>query len=220
MVDYYCILELPRTATTAEIKKAYRTLALKWHPDKNPNNMEEATRKFKEISAAYEVLSDEKKRRDYDQYGLANENTSRRHSKFDFDFGFEFPNFSFRDPEDVFKEFFGPTFPSFFSIPTAGRPGSLSGQAGRAGSLSGNLFRPLSLSMQLSPFEDMINATGQRRNSRIKRTTMHTTHFVDNTKISTTKVIENGKETVFVYENDELKSKTVNGIPQSITLCN
>ena len=56
--SYYDILEISANATEAEIKKAYRTLALKWHPDKNPNNLKEAEKRFKEISEAYEVLSD------------------------------------------------------------------------------------------------------------------------------------------------------------------
>ncbi len=56
--DYYEILELPKTASENDIKKAYRRLALKWHPDKNPDNSKEAEKRFKEISEAYEVLSD------------------------------------------------------------------------------------------------------------------------------------------------------------------
>lgn len=63
MVDYYKVLEITKTAPSGDIKKAYRRLALKWHPDKNPDNEDEATKKFKEISEAYEVLSDEKKRK-------------------------------------------------------------------------------------------------------------------------------------------------------------
>ncbi|KAJ9590434.1 hypothetical protein L9F63_016521, partial [Diploptera punctata] len=66
MVDYYGILEVSRNASNPEIKKAYRRLALKWHPDKNPDNLDEANKKFKEISEAYEVLSDDSKRRVYD----------------------------------------------------------------------------------------------------------------------------------------------------------
>jgi len=68
MADYYEILELTRDATPEQIKKAYRKKALKFHPDKNPGDAE-AEKKFKEISEAYEVLSDEKKRQMYDRYG-------------------------------------------------------------------------------------------------------------------------------------------------------
>ena len=66
--DYYEILEVSRTASHDEIKKAYRQAALKYHPDRNPNN-KEAEEKFKEAAEAYEVLSDEDKRRRYDQFG-------------------------------------------------------------------------------------------------------------------------------------------------------
>jgi molecular chaperone DnaJ len=68
MADYYEILEVPRTATPEEIKKAYRQKALKYHPDKNPGDSD-AEKRFKEISEAYEVLNDEKKRSLYDRHG-------------------------------------------------------------------------------------------------------------------------------------------------------
>ena len=66
--DYYNELGISRDATQEEIKAAYRKNALQYHPDKNQGNPE-ATEKFKKISQAYEVLGDEKKRRQYDQYG-------------------------------------------------------------------------------------------------------------------------------------------------------
>lgn len=68
MTDYYKDLEIPRASSQEEIKKAYRKGALKYHPDRNPGD-KHAEKRFKEISEAYEVLSDEKKRQIYDQYG-------------------------------------------------------------------------------------------------------------------------------------------------------
>ena len=66
--DYYQVLGLARTATADEIKKAYRKLARKHHPDLNPNNAD-AKKKFQEINEANEVLSDPESRKKYDEYG-------------------------------------------------------------------------------------------------------------------------------------------------------
>jgi molecular chaperone DnaJ len=66
--DYYEILGISRTASAEEIKGAYRKMAMKYHPDRNPNN-KEAEEKFKVAAQAYEVLSDSEKRKSYDQYG-------------------------------------------------------------------------------------------------------------------------------------------------------
>ena len=68
--DYYEVLGVQKSATKDEIKKGYRKLAVQYHPDKNPGN-KEAEEKFKEATEAYEILSDEKKRQIYDQYGFA-----------------------------------------------------------------------------------------------------------------------------------------------------
>jgi len=67
-IDYYKVLEIDKSATEADIKKAYRKLARKYHPDLNPND-KEAEKKFKELNEANEVLSNPENRKKYDQYG-------------------------------------------------------------------------------------------------------------------------------------------------------
>jgi molecular chaperone DnaJ len=68
--DYYEVLGIEKSATEEDIKKAYRKLAIKYHPDKNPGD-KAAEEKFKELGEAYEVLSEPQKRSAYDQYGHA-----------------------------------------------------------------------------------------------------------------------------------------------------
>ena len=68
--DYYEILGVSKSAAKDELKKAYRKMAIKYHPDKNPDN-KEAEHKFKEAAEAYEVLSNDQKRQRYDQFGHA-----------------------------------------------------------------------------------------------------------------------------------------------------
>ena len=65
--DYYQILGVSREASAQDVKKAFRRLALRYHPDRNPDNPKQAEEKFKEINEAYQVLSDEQKRQQYDR---------------------------------------------------------------------------------------------------------------------------------------------------------
>jgi len=69
--DLYNILGVAKTASQDDIKKAFRKLAMKYHPDRNPDNREEAEAKFKEAKAAYDILSDEQKRATYDRLNQA-----------------------------------------------------------------------------------------------------------------------------------------------------
>lgn len=99
--DYYAILGVSHSADEKEIKSAYRKLARRWHPDVNPND-KTAESKFKEISAAYEVLSDPEKRKMYDQFGSNWENISQAGGAGDFHFQGGGGGF-----ETIFEQFFG-----------------------------------------------------------------------------------------------------------------
>ena len=98
--DYYEVLGVDRQASEQTIKSAYRKLALQYHPDRNPDNKEQAEEKFKEITEAYGVLADSQKRAAYDQFGHAGVGSA----------GGWNPDFSstiFSDFEDLFGDFFG-----------------------------------------------------------------------------------------------------------------
>lgn len=105
--DYYEVLGIGKSASQDEIKKAYRRLALKYHPDKNPDN-KEAEDKFKECSEAYEVLSNEDKRRTYDQFGHDGLRGSGMH------------DFSRMNADDI-SSIFGDIFGDFFGFGGGGR---------------------------------------------------------------------------------------------------
>ncbi|GIK84320.1 MAG: molecular chaperone DnaJ [Patescibacteria group bacterium] len=121
--DYYEILGIKKGATKADIKSAYRKAALKWHPDKNQSNKAEAETKFKEINEAYQVLSDDQKRKTYDQFGHAAFDPSggmggnpfaggaRQSGPFTYTYSSgganPFENMDFGDPFDIFEQFFG-----------------------------------------------------------------------------------------------------------------
>ena len=100
--DYYEVLGIAKGATADEIKSAYRKLAMKYHPDRNPDNPE-AKEKFTEISEAYEVLSNPEKRQRYDQYGHQGVNFGPG----GFDFGRDFSHFQDVDLNDILSSFFG-----------------------------------------------------------------------------------------------------------------
>jgi molecular chaperone DnaJ len=109
--DFYEVLSVKREATIEEIKASYRQSALKWHPDRNPVNKEEAEIKFRECTEAYSVLSDPQKRQIYDTYGHEGLRGSN--------VGTDFNSSVFQDFHDIFGDFFG--FEELFSGGRRGR---------------------------------------------------------------------------------------------------
>ncbi|KAJ1385917.1 DnaJ domain containing protein [Sesbania bispinosa] len=135
-VDYYKVLQVDRGASDDDLKKAYRKLAMKWHPDKNPNNKKESEAKFKQISEAYDVLSDPQKRAVYDQYGeegLKGQVPPPGAGGFPGDGGPTSFRFNPRSADDIFSEFFG------FSSPFGGM-GDMGGRGGPSGFSRGGMF--------------------------------------------------------------------------------
>lgn len=138
--DYYKVLGVARDANDAQIKKAYKKMAMKYHPDKNPDNREAAEEKFKAVANAYQVLSDKNKRQIYDQFGKAGLEGQGMPGGGSGGAG----GVPFASAEDVFKEMFGSSdpFQAFFggmggmnSMPgnvqfqTMGGPGGFSFQS-------------------------------------------------------------------------------------------
>merc|ERR1712071_710962 len=109
--EYYDLLGVaPEQANEASLKKAYRKLALKWHPDKNPDNRENAEAMFKQISVAYDVLSDPEKKATYDRFGkdgLNGGGGGGRGPQFEGFGGHGGHGFEFRSADDIFRTFFG-----------------------------------------------------------------------------------------------------------------
>ncbi|XP_030534188.2 dnaJ homolog subfamily B member 4 [Rhodamnia argentea] len=180
-VDYYEVLKVDKNATDDDLKKAYRKLAMKWHPDKNPNNKKEAEAQFKQISEAYEVLNDPQKRVIYDQYGeeglkdMPPPGSSGNSS-----------GFNPRNAEDIFAEFFGS---SPFGFGSSGPGRSMRFQSDGGGGVFGgfgggeNIFRTYSegngaMPQKPPPIESKLPCSlkelysGSTRKMKISRTVM------------------------------------------------
>ncbi|MFQ6107703.1 MAG: molecular chaperone DnaJ [Thermoplasmata archaeon] len=149
--DYYDVLGVDRNASKSEVKRAYRKLAKKYHPDLNKDNPKVAEEKFKEISEAYEVLADDRKRQAYDQFGFAGVESQFGGG------GFTWSDFThFNDIEDIFgRDFFRDFFGESIFNGLFGRPEV------RRGPRRG---RDLRLDVEIE-LEDVLN--GVTRNLRI-----------------------------------------------------
>ncbi|XP_007165533.2 dnaJ homolog subfamily B member 6 isoform X1 [Balaenoptera acutorostrata] len=232
MVDYYEVLGVHRHASAEDIKKAYRKLALKWHPDKNPENKEEAERKFKQVAEAYEVLSDAKKRDIYDKYGKEGLNSGGGGgSHFDSACGF---GFTFRNPDDVFREFFGGRDPfsfDFFEDPFEDFFGNRRGPRGSRNRGTGSFFSAFSgfpsFGGGFSSFDTGFTSFGSLGHGGLTsfsstafggggmgnyKSISTSTKVVNGRKITTKRIVENGQERVEVEEDGQLKSLTINGV--------
>ncbi|EHB09095.1 DnaJ-like protein subfamily B member 8 [Heterocephalus glaber] len=202
MVNYYEVLGVQARASADDIKKAYRKLALRWHPDKNPHNKEEAEKKFKQVSEAYEVLSNPKKRSVYDCVGCdscrAGGGASSPHHR-PFASGYTFQN-----PENIFRE------------------GSQRGSGGRGPGLR-------SASSGLGEFPAFMDALGRSgirtafssstfrgpgAGSSGFKLVMSSTEMVNGHKVTTKRIVENGQERMEVKQDGQLHSVTINGKEQ------
>ncbi|XP_041057140.1 dnaJ homolog subfamily B member 2 isoform X2 [Carcharodon carcharias] len=195
MVDYYNILGVPQNSSQEDIKKAYRKLALRWHPDKNPDNKEFAEQKFKEIAEAYEVLSD-----------------SGRGPSMDTEFpGFVF---SFRSPDEVFREFFGGRDP-FAELFDDFGPFSEVGGLDRSRRGPGSFFSfSFPTGSDFSSFSANVGGSGVGS----FRSVSTSTKLVNGKRVTTKKIVENGEERVEIEEDGQLKSVRINGAEDQVAL--
>uniref|UniRef100_A0AAQ6AQN7 J domain-containing protein n=1 Tax=Amphiprion ocellaris TaxID=80972 RepID=A0AAQ6AQN7_AMPOC len=217
MVDYYNVLGVPKTASQDDIKKAYRKLALKWHPDKNPDNKEEAERKFKELAEAYEVLSDKSKRDEYDRYGS---DRMRHTGSSSSDFSSDFPGFTFtfRSPDEVFREFFGgqDPFASFFDdFSSFGSSSSHHHGPSRFFSFPSTGVDFTSFSSSFGGLDGMDSMGGGMSNFKSVSTS---TRIVNGKRTTTKKIKENGQERVEIEEDGVLKRVVINGVEDEMAL--
>uniref|UniRef100_A0A8I6GJK4 DnaJ heat shock protein family (Hsp40) member B2 n=1 Tax=Rattus norvegicus TaxID=10116 RepID=A0A8I6GJK4_RAT len=213
MASYYEILDVPRMPRLC-YRKTLTLKALQWHPDKNPDNKEFAEKKFKEVAEAYEVLSDKHKREIYDRYGRegltgAGSGPSRSETG-GMEPGF---TFTFRSPEEVFREFFGSGDPFSELFDDLGAFSELQNQGSR---LTGPFFTFSSSFPGNSDFSS--SSFSFSPGAGAFRSVSTSTTFVQGRRITTRRIMENGQERVEVEEDGQLKSVSINGVPDDLAL--
>lgn len=220
--DYYGILGLKKDASEDDIKKAYRKLALKWHPDRNTNDKEKAETKFKEISEAYEVLSDPKKKSIYDQFGVnglkggGGEGPGGFPEGFPGGFGGAFPGgatftfassdglgFNPSNPQSIFEKFFGGASP-FMDNDLGGFGGAYTSRRSHP-----SKFEPASRTLPVS-LEDLYTGTTKKL-----KITSKTRSGASSEKIITINIKPGwkaGTKITFANEGDELPNGQTQGV--------
>ncbi|XP_066493386.1 dnaJ homolog subfamily B member 2-like [Tiliqua scincoides] len=205
MTDYYQALGISQTASSDDIKKAYRQNALKWHPDKNPGNKECAERKFKEIAEAYEVLSDNYKRDLYDLYGMEGlMGTSIGSGLCPSSVGTPDFMFTFRDADEVFREFFEGQDP--FTDIFDDLPPYVDLQEGVSPwVMPGNVT--YSYCSYTAPGQtDFYTSFGPGAELGIGFNSVSTsTKYINGKRITTRRILENGQERLEIDEDGELQ---------------
>ncbi|XP_004473476.1 dnaJ homolog subfamily B member 8 [Dasypus novemcinctus] len=217
MANYYEVLGVQACASQEDIRKAYRKLALRWHPDKNPDSKEEAEKRFKQVSEAYEVLSDAKKRALYDRAGRDGWRAGSGASgpcRSPFDAGY-----TFRNPEDIFREFFGGLDPFSFDFWDGPLGGGREGR-GLRGAFPAGFGEFPAFAEAFSAFDGLGRGRSAFSSAAFGgsgsgfKSVMSSTEMVNGRKVTTKRIVENGQERVEVEEDGQLKSVTVNGKEQ------
>ncbi|NXK29300.1 DNJB8 protein, partial [Arenaria interpres] len=212
MVDYYKVLGLQRSASQDDVKKSYHKLALKWHPDKNPSNKEEAEKKFKAVAEAYEILSDPEKRLHYDMSVKETRSDRGRRATGGHNNSFDSP-YAFSDLREIFEEVSEVPDPFLYDFWDPLRyDENWYGTSGRKRTSDAFADFMESFVTLFSPSKQSTSSFAEGRTGpRSVRSELTTTEVVNGKKITTKKIIENGQERIEVRENGKLKSVSVNG---------
>jgi len=216
MVDYYKVLGLKKSACQDDIKKCYHKLALKWHPDKNPRNKEEAEEKFKAVTEAYKVLSDPQKRLLYDM----SVKESRSHTRSSATVGhnsFFDSTYVFHNVEEILREVFGGMDPfeyvfwdPFDNLRNIGENLHWTSRRERSSSLFSD-FTESFMPWNSFSFSEQSTFAKDTAEPHSVRSVLTTAKVINGKRIIIRKIIENGQERTEVEEDGQLRSVTING---------